>query len=89
MLPVGVLAGWAQRIWPWHIPAEYGAVYICACATRVAEDADTGAIGARATAETIGDAVRWMYQNGHITARQAGVAAVPPGEERHHAQASA
>ncbi|HEY3868445.1 MAG TPA: hypothetical protein VGM10_08840 [Actinocrinis sp.] len=79
MLPVGVAAGWAQRFWPRHIPAEYGAVYVCACATRIAEDAETGARAARPTAETIGDAVRWMYESGYVSARQAGTVAAVPG----------
>ncbi|GAA3071343.1 NAD-dependent epimerase [Streptosporangium carneum] len=74
MIPVGLLAGLAQRVWPWHIPAEYGAVYICACATRVDENADTHGIVPRPVAETVGDTVRWLRGQGHLSARQAGVA---------------
>jgi nucleoside-diphosphate-sugar epimerase len=72
MFPIGRLADLAQRVWPWHIPAEYGAVYTCACATRVAGDADTLGIAPRPFAETAGDTVRWLRAAGHLTARQAG-----------------
>ncbi|GAA3796102.1 SDR family NAD(P)-dependent oxidoreductase [Sphaerisporangium flaviroseum] len=74
MIPVGLLADRVQRVWPWHIPAEYGAIYTCACATRVAENADTGGIGPRPVAETVRDTVRWLHESGQVTARQAGLA---------------
>jgi dihydroflavonol-4-reductase len=72
MLPVGVLAGWLQRVWPWHIPAEYGAVYTCACATRVADDAPTLGLAPRPVAETFADTVSWLHRAGHLTARRTG-----------------
>lgn len=78
VLPVGLLAGLAQRVWPWHIPAEYGAIYVCACATRVDERAGTHGVAPRPVAETLGDTVRWLYRNGHLSARQAGTAAEDP-----------
>jgi dihydroflavonol-4-reductase len=76
MLPVGRLADAMQRVWPWHIPAEYGAIYTCACATRVA---DPGA--ARPTEETMRDTVAWLLREGHLSIRQAGRApfAIPAG----------
>lgn len=52
MLPVGVLADALQRVWPWHIPAEYGAIYTCACAARTGERAGTNGIAARPVEET-------------------------------------
>jgi nucleoside-diphosphate-sugar epimerase len=76
MLPVGVLADWLQRIWPWHVPAEYGAVYTCACATRVADDAPTLGLSPRPVEETFADTVSWLYRAGHVTARAAGRAAL-------------
>lgn len=88
MLPAGRLADLAQRVVPWHIPAEYGAIYTCACATRVADGADTLGIGPRPLAETFADTVRWLHDQGHLSPRQAGLvrarAAVPiyQGEER-------
>ncbi|WP_214410610.1 NAD-dependent epimerase/dehydratase family protein [Sphaerisporangium fuscum] len=72
MIPVGLLADLVQRAWPWHIPAEYGAIYTCACDTRVAEDAGTNGIGPRAVTETFADTIRWLRDRGHVTARQAG-----------------
>ncbi|MFC4857047.1 NAD-dependent epimerase/dehydratase family protein [Actinophytocola glycyrrhizae] len=76
MLPVGVLAGLLQRVWPWHIPAEYGAIYTCACAARVDAGADTGGVTARPVAETFTDTVRWLHREGHLSARAAGAAGV-------------
>lgn len=75
MLPLGLLVGAVQRVWPWHIPAEYGAIYTAACATRVGEGAGTGAIAARPAGETFADTVRWLHQGGLLSARAAGAAA--------------
>jgi dihydroflavonol-4-reductase len=72
MVPVGLLADLVQRVWPWHIPAEYGAIYICACATRVDDGASTNGIEPRPESETMRDTVRWLRENGHLSARQAG-----------------
>lgn len=74
MLPIGLLANGLQRIWPYRIPAEYGAVYTAACATRVDESASTNGIPARDIAESMRDTVRWLHHNGHLTDRQAGQA---------------
>ncbi|GAA2597198.1 NAD-dependent epimerase/dehydratase family protein [Actinomadura fulvescens] len=73
MLPAGALVSVVQRVWPWHIPAEYGAVYTCAADLR----GDRGA-GSRPAAETFADTVRWLHQHGHLSARQAGLAACRP-----------
>jgi dihydroflavonol-4-reductase len=72
MLPLGVLTTLVQRVWPWHIPAEYGAIYTCACATRVGEHAGTNGLAARPITETFADAVRWLHEAGHVSARAAG-----------------
>jgi dihydroflavonol-4-reductase len=72
MVPIGRLAGLVQRIWPWHIPAEHGAIYTCACATRVAAGQSTGGTGARPVASSLRDTVRWLRDSGLLTARQAG-----------------
>ncbi|GAB3463368.1 NAD-dependent epimerase/dehydratase family protein [Actinophytocola sediminis] len=71
MTPVGLLAGLAQRFWPWHIPAEYGAIYTCACATRVAAHAPTGGIAARASTETFADTVAWLHATGRLAGQPA------------------
>ena len=73
MLPVGVLAGLVQRVWPFHIPAEYGAIYTCHCATRVGDSAGMPfGIRPRPVAETMTDTVRWLHQRGLLSDRQAG-----------------
>jgi nucleoside-diphosphate-sugar epimerase len=72
MLPVGRLADLAQRVWPWHIPAEYGAVYTCAVDARIADDAPTYGIRPRPVRETMADTVEWLRAAGRLTARQAG-----------------
>lgn len=71
MYPFGLLADCVQHVWPWHIPAEFGAVYTCACAARVAEGGTFG-ISARPAQDTMADTVGWLYREGRITARQAG-----------------
>ncbi|GAB1511486.1 NAD-dependent epimerase/dehydratase family protein [Actinophytocola sp. KF-1] len=78
MLPVGALVGAVQRVWPWHLPAEYGAIYTCACAARVGEDAGTGGIAARPVEETFADTVRWLHRDGLLSARAAGAARTQP-----------
>jgi nucleoside-diphosphate-sugar epimerase len=82
MLPVGRAVDLLQRVWPWHIPAEYGAVYTCACATRVAEHARRPSL--RPLAETVADTVGWLVDSGQLSARQAGravsVSVRNPGE---------
>jgi nucleoside-diphosphate-sugar epimerase len=77
MLPVGLLAGLLQRVWPFHIPAEYGAVYTCFCATKVEDGAPLG-IQPRPAAETMTDTVRWLHQRGLLSTRQAGAPARHP-----------
>jgi nucleoside-diphosphate-sugar epimerase len=73
MVGVGILTDALQRVWPWHIPAEYGAIYTCACATRVAEDADTLGIAPRPVAQTMTDTVAWLHRQGLVSAAQAGL----------------
>ncbi|OLF10330.1 SDR family NAD(P)-dependent oxidoreductase [Actinophytocola xanthii] len=72
LLPVGLLAGLAQRVWPWHLPVEHGAIHTCATATPVAASAARGRVPARPVAETVADTVAWLHEAGHISARAAG-----------------
>lgn len=72
MIPVGLLANLVQRVWPWHIPAEYGAIYTCAAATPVDDNAYPHEIDPRPISETMGHTVRWLHQNGHLSDRQVG-----------------
>ncbi|GAB3885203.1 hypothetical protein GCM10029964_047480 [Kibdelosporangium lantanae] len=73
MLPVGLLTSAVQRVWPWHIPAEYGAIHTCARSPRVDEDADTNGVKARPVAETMRDTVWWLREQGWLSDRQAAV----------------
>src|SRR5215207_5405399 len=76
MLGVGALVGLVQRALPVHLPAEYGAIYTCACATRL--DAVAAAplgIRPRPAAETFADAIGWLHSQGQLSDRQAGRAA--------------
>ncbi|MFF5179667.1 SDR family NAD(P)-dependent oxidoreductase [Micromonospora sp. NPDC000316] len=74
VLPVGAATSALQRLSPWHIPVEYGAVYTCHCDVRT--DSDTPA-PSRPAGETIRDAIRWLHRSGLISRRQAGRAAQP------------
>lgn len=78
MLPAGLLTALLQRVWPWHIPAEYGAVYTCACAARVDEAAATRLVRPRPISQTMDETVRWLHDHGHLSARQAGAAVGAP-----------
>jgi nucleoside-diphosphate-sugar epimerase len=69
MLPLGAAASALQRMWPWHIPAEHGAIYVCAHARW------TGDASGTPFETTLADTVRWLHDTGHVTARQAGSAA--------------
>lgn len=72
MAPVGRLTDVLQRLWPWHIPAEYGAIYTCAVAKPVEDGAPSSGITARPAGETVTDTVRWLHRSGLLTDRQAG-----------------
>ncbi|MBM9508610.1 NAD-dependent epimerase/dehydratase family protein [Actinacidiphila acididurans] len=76
MLPMGRMADILQRFWPWHIPAEYGAVYTTVHATAVAAGAPTHGIEARPVDRTMADTVRWLQASGQISRRRAGTAAL-------------
>jgi nucleoside-diphosphate-sugar epimerase len=74
ILPLGMLTAAVQKVWPWHIPAEFGAVYTCAHARPVDEAADTLGVLPRPLHETMADTVRWLSDSGLVSARQAGAA---------------
>lgn len=72
MLPLGAAVGVVQRVWPWHIPAEYGAIYTAAAAARM-EQGDAGhGIPSRLIEDSMADAVRWLRNTGRLSARAAG-----------------
>jgi nucleoside-diphosphate-sugar epimerase len=74
MYPVTWLAARAQRIVPFHLPADHEALVVSRYRTRC-DDGETRTrlgIEPRPLAQTLSDAVRWLRQAGHVTARQAG-----------------
>lgn len=77
MLPVAWAASAAQRVLPFHVPAEYEGVLICYHDTRYDDSLARAEFGIqpRPLEETLRDAVRWLNEAGHVTARQAGAAA--------------
>ena len=77
MLPLGRLVDTLQRVWPWHIPAEHGAIYTCAHATWFDEHAE-----GRPVAATMADTVRWLHATGRLSARRAGALAADSTADR-------
>jgi dihydroflavonol-4-reductase len=75
MLPAARLASLLQRVWPWHLPAEYGAVYTIACDERVGVAAPALGIEPRTLEDTVRCTVRWLHHTGRISAGQAGTIA--------------
>ncbi|XVS62285.1 SDR family NAD(P)-dependent oxidoreductase [Actinosynnema sp. CA-299493] len=72
MTPVGRFVDLVQPLWPWHIPAEYGAIATVGAAVRVDPAASTLDLKPRPFADTVTDAVRWLADTGAVTERQAG-----------------
>ncbi|WP_370966687.1 NAD-dependent epimerase/dehydratase family protein [Amycolatopsis sp. cg9] len=81
MFPVGRAADLLQRAWPWHIPAQYGALYVCATAVPVDAGAPRGDVPARPVPETVRDTVAWLHATGRLTGRQAGTPGVLPNSD--------
>jgi nucleoside-diphosphate-sugar epimerase len=77
VLPLCWCVDVVQHVYPWHIPAEYTAAYMCYCDTRLDPSVPAAPLGveARPLHETMADSVRWLYEQGHLTARQAGLVA--------------
>ncbi|MCR3752195.1 Nucleoside-diphosphate-sugar epimerase [Lentzea californiensis] len=57
LAPVGLVADALQRVWPWPIPVQGGAIRTCRNAQRVASAGAT-----RPLAETMADTVRWLAE---------------------------
>ena len=72
MLPFAFAASMFQRVWPWHIPAEYGACYVCALNARPIPTTPVLGLPTRQISTTVADTVNWLAQTGRLTARQAG-----------------
>ncbi|GAB3007598.1 SDR family NAD(P)-dependent oxidoreductase [Saccharothrix stipae] len=72
MTPVGRFVDLVQPAWPWHIPAEYGAIATVGAAVRVDPAASTLDLKPRPFTDTVTDTVRWLADTGALTERQAG-----------------
>lgn len=74
MLPVTWAASAAQRILPFRVPAEYEAALVLYNNTACDDSRAREELGIHPPplVETFRDAVRWLYQAGHISNRQAG-----------------
>jgi nucleoside-diphosphate-sugar epimerase len=74
LLPLAWLTARAQRFVPFHLPADHEALVANSYATRFDDSATRTLLGIepRPLEETLSDAVSWLRQAGHITARQAG-----------------
>ncbi|MEV0678663.1 SDR family NAD(P)-dependent oxidoreductase [Actinosynnema sp. NPDC050436] len=75
LVPVGRLVDLVQPWWPWHIPAEHGAIATAGAATRVDPSASTAALPPRPFRDTVTDTVRWMADTGVLPPQRAGLAA--------------
>lgn len=75
MLPFAYAVDVVQRVWPWHIPAEYGACLVCARDARPADVPAPLGLDPRPFRETLADTVRWLHRSGRLPARLAGAAA--------------
>jgi dihydroflavonol-4-reductase len=73
VLPVGLAVRAAQRVVPWHLPAEYGAIYTCLCDPRLPGAATSPP---HPVEQTMADSVRWLHSSGRLSRRHAGLAAV-------------
>jgi dihydroflavonol-4-reductase len=87
LYPVGRFADRLQRGWPWALPVQYGAIYVCATAVPVAADAPSGGVSARPALETVRDTVAWLHATGRVTDRQAGSAALSTSDASWHSAA--
>jgi dihydroflavonol-4-reductase len=74
LLPIARAVGLIQRIVPFHIPMEYEGVYFIGCAARSDDTRTRTELGVtpRDIQETLVDSVRWLFEQGHISRRQAG-----------------
>jgi hypothetical protein len=83
LLPVARVVQLVQLATPVHIPVEFEAIYFCRCANRRDDTKTRQELGVvpRDLRVTLADSVRWLAQQGHITAPEAGMLATKPGDE--------
>ncbi|WP_308102862.1 NAD-dependent epimerase/dehydratase family protein [Lentzea sp. CC55] len=61
LVPVGVAADALQRVWPWPVPVQGGAIRTCLAAQSTASSGPV-----RPLAETMADTVRWLRDAGRV-----------------------
>jgi dihydroflavonol-4-reductase len=74
LLPAGRAVQLVQHIVPVHIPLEFEGIYFIRSAVRSDDTRTRTELGIvpRDLEVTLADSVRWLYQQGHISRRQAG-----------------
>jgi nucleoside-diphosphate-sugar epimerase len=83
LLPVARVVQLVQHVTPVHIPVEFEAIYFCRCASRCDDTKTRQELGVvpRDLLVTLADSVRWLVEQGHITAREAGMLATKLDDE--------
>jgi dihydroflavonol-4-reductase len=74
LLPAARAVGLIQRIVPVHIPMEFEGIYFIRCAARSDDTRTRTELGVapRDIQVTLADSARWLFEQGHISRRQAG-----------------
>jgi dihydroflavonol-4-reductase len=69
--------GLIQRIVPVHLPVEFEGAYFCRCAARTDDTRTRTELGVapRDLQVTLADSVRWLFEQGRSSRRQAGLLA--------------
>lgn len=72
--PAGQAVGLLQRIVPVRIPVEFEGIHFCRCAARSDDTRTRTELGVAPCdlQVTLADSVRWLFERGHISRRQAG-----------------
>jgi dihydroflavonol-4-reductase len=78
LLPAARAVGLIQRIVPVHIPMEFEGIYFMRYAARCDDTRTRTELGVvpRDLQVTLADSVRWLFEQGHISRRQAGQLAI-------------
>jgi dihydroflavonol-4-reductase len=73
LLPAARAVGLIQRIVPFHIPMEFEGIYFIRCAAQSDDTRTRTELGVttRDIQVTLADSVRWLFEQGHISPRQA------------------
>jgi dihydroflavonol-4-reductase len=74
LLPAGRAVQLVQHIVPVHIPVEFEGISFCRCAARCDDTRTRAELGVapRDIQVALADSVQWLFEQGHISRRQAG-----------------